>query len=55
MKNVFITLLFLSAIFLAGCKPNEGTKDDKEAVKSDTIDHRQGAGEGEEGVGAYGQ
>ena len=40
---------------LAACDPQRTTVEDKEAVKKDTVDPREGKGEGEVGEGVYGR
>lgn len=39
----------VALLLFTACEPKQGTMGDKEAVKGDSIDMREGAGEGEEG------
>lgn len=50
MKLIF-GIFIISLFSLASCEPNQSTIEDKEAVENDSIDHRQGEGEGEGKVG----
>lgn len=52
MKNlrIFTISMFLMACVSYGCEPKKGTVEDKEAVKNDSIDVREGEGEGESGT-----
>lgn len=52
MKKILTASAF--AFLLMGCEPQQSTQDDKEAVKQDTVDPREGKGEGEVGEGVYG-
>lgn len=47
--------LLMTLLFFGGCEQTESTKAEKEAVKKDTINPRQGKGEGEVGEGVYGR
>ncbi|WP_155212317.1 hypothetical protein [Fulvivirga aurantia] len=47
MKILRITMLTLSlTALLASCGPKKGTIEDKEAVKNDSLNVREGQGEG---------
>lgn len=54
MKRI-LTIISILTLFSIGCEPKKGTIEDKEAVKQDTVDPRQGKGEGEVGEGVYGR
>ena len=45
-KSILFSLLILSTAVIGGCGPKQGTIEDKEAVKSDTLDVNEGVGEG---------
>lgn len=47
-----IGILLIAGAF--ACEPNTGTEEGKEAIKKDTIDPREGAGEGDPGKGEIG-
>ena len=50
MKYI-LSILIAAFIMLASCEPKQATVEDKEAVKNDTTDPRQGKGEGEGKIG----
>lgn len=50
MKRIF-GIFIVSLFLLASCEPKQNTIEDKEAIENDSIDHRQGEGEGEGKVG----
>jgi len=49
--QIIFSLLFISCLF--SCSPNQGTKEDKSAVKEDTLDVTEGEGEGPIGEGDH--
>ncbi|MBL3655445.1 hypothetical protein [Fulvivirga sediminis] len=54
MKKLLI-ILSLGFIIAACDNPKQTTEDDKDAVKGDTLNPREGEGEGDVGEGVYGQ
>ena len=56
MRNYLTTLLFtiFALVSFTACQPDRGTKDEKEAVKGDTLNVREGEGEGPIGEGDKG-
>lgn len=46
MKYI-LSVFIATFIMLASCEPKQDTVEDKEAVKNDTTDPREGKGEGE--------
>lgn len=53
MKKLFI-IMSLGAL-LVSCEPKQGTVDDKDAVKGDSLNSTEGKGEGDVGEGVYGR
>lgn len=54
MKRILVIISMLT-LFSISCEPPKGTVEDKEAVKQDTVDPREGKGEGDVGEGVYGR
>ncbi|GAA0894431.1 hypothetical protein GCM10009122_41120 [Fulvivirga kasyanovii] len=54
MKRI-IAVIGICTLFALGCEPKKGTVEDKGAVKQDTVDPREGKGEGDVGEGVYGR
>ncbi|UII32066.1 hypothetical protein LVD17_27670 [Fulvivirga ulvae] len=54
MKKTLVIIGIFMVLSL-GCEPKKGTIEDKEAVKQDTVDPREGEGEGDVGEGVYGR
>ena len=52
IRRLFIASLLIMFSFSA-CGPNQGTVEDKEAVKGDTLDVNEGQGEGPVGEGDH--
>ena len=56
MKKIGYLTGILLMVMILGCEPNTSTEEGKEAVKNDTLDPREGEGEGEPGpeeIGGY--
>lgn len=56
LKKIFSLFGILTMFLILSCEPNTGTQEGKEAVEGDTLDPREGEGEGEAGpeeIGGY--
>ena len=56
LKSILSLLGALTMLIMLSCEPNTGTQEGKEAVEGDTLDPREGEGEGEAGpeeIGGY--
>lgn len=53
-KTLIKLMLAVGFFFMLSCQPKQGTVEDKGAVKGDSIDVREGAGEGPVGEGDMG-
>ena len=53
IARIFILLIAVSPL-LSGCKPDKGTVDEKEAIEGDSLNMREGKGEGPIGEGDKG-
>lgn len=54
MKKITAIIFGLLIFSLPACEPSTDTEEGKEAVKKDTLDPREGRGEGKTGEGEIG-